>query len=215
MTEEEVNKSIARVILSTKRKSRQFSLFEIANDIENLKNEKGSLNEVAKLIGLSPGMLSQFLSIFKLPKSVIELIKERKIDSVTIVHHLTKFKDNDILELSKLAAKNEISSQDLRILIPYRKQHANEDILDLVEKIHLSKNIKVSVVRILESDTTKSLSELEELFIKVVGKENILVIELNGNFIDIKLTKQGENNLRSKAKQLSLTLRELITRLTT
>src|SRR5260370_13696241 len=106
MTEDEINKAVARIILSTKRKSRQYSIFEIALDIKALKAAKGGIIEVAKVIGISSGMLSQFLSVFKLPASIIELVKERKIDSASMVHNFSKFKENDILKLAELLASN-------------------------------------------------------------------------------------------------------------
>jgi hypothetical protein len=213
MTEEEVNKAIARVILSTKRKSRQYSLLDIATDIDALKEAKGGMQEISKIIGVSAGMLSQFLSVFKLPKPVIQMVKERKIDSVSVVHNLSRFNEEDILNLAELLVSKKLSSQDLRVLIPYRKQYLNESIINLVEKIHLSKNIKVSVIKIDKNDTTKTINELDSHFATQVGRENLLKIETNKNNIDIKLTKQGEKILRQRAKQNKKSLQELITSL--
>ncbi len=211
MTEEEINKAIARIILSTKRKKRQFNLFEIALDIESLKNEKGGMKEVSKLIGVSAGMLSQFLSVFKLPEPIVELVKERKIDSVSIVHHLAKYNSEDKQKLVELLSSKELLSQDLRILIPYRKQYPNESIIELVERIHSSKNIKVSVIRINKNDTEKTIIELGSIFTKEVDKENLITVESKDDVIDIKVTKQGEKILREKAKRNGKTFQELIT----
>lgn len=210
MTEEQINKAIARVILSTKRKKRQHSLYDIALDIDSLKKAKGSISAVAKIIGISSGMLSQFLSVFKLPNPVIELVKKREIDSVSMVHHLSKFQNDDLLKLSELLSSNQLSSGDLRILIPYRKQYKNETILELVDKIHSSKNIKVSVIRINKDDTSKSISELNSIFSYQVGDSNVIEIEPNNDLIDIKITKQGENILREKARHCKKTIQELI-----
>lgn len=213
MTQEEINKSIARVILSTKRKSRQYTLFEIATDIQALKTSLGSLNEVSKVIGVSAGMLNQFLSVFKLPEFILKLIKERKIDSVAVVHYLSKFSANDIGNLAKLLSSNKLTRQDLRILLPYRKQYPDEQIIDLVERIHSSKNIKVSVVRITTEDTPKSIDELKNIFSEQVGSENLNSIVPNGNHIDIKFSKEGEKRLRKSAKENKKSLQEFITSL--
>jgi hypothetical protein len=210
MKQDEINKVIARLILSTRRKSRNFSLFEIASDILYLKNSFGNLSEVSKLVGVSPGMLNQFLSVFNLPEFVLGMVKERKIDSVSMVHYLTRFKEADIISLSKLIVSKELSSQDLRILLPFRKQHPNADILDLVKKIKSSKNIKISVIRIDKSDTEKSILELTKAFVNEVGKENLYAIEENINFIDIKLLKEGETILRQKARLEKKSLQEFI-----
>lgn len=213
MTEEEINKAIARVILSTKRKSRQYSLYEIALDIDNLKKAKGGMQQVSKLIGVSAAMLSQFLSVFKLPKPIFDLVRERKIDSVSMAHNLSKFNDEDALQLSTLLSNNKLTSQDLRILIPYRKQHSKETILELVEKLNSSKNIKVSVIRINQNDTSKTLPELNSFFVNQIGSENLVAIEKHNEQIDIKIRKQGEKILRDKAKQIKITFQELITKL--
>lgn len=210
MKEDELNKTIARVILSTKRKKRQYSLYEIAMDIQALKESTGGISNVSNIIGISPGMLNQFLSVFKLPQRVIELVKQRKIDSVSIVHHLSKYSEQDERELENLLVENKLSSLDLRILIPFRRQFPNESIKKLIEKIQSSKNIKVSVIRIHKDDTLKSLSELTSLFSNEVGIENLIAVEQNDNSIDIKLSKQGEKILRQKAKSNKTTFQELI-----
>lgn len=214
MTDEELNKAIARLILSTKRKRRQFSLYEIALDINTLKKSIGNINEVASIIGISSGMLNQFLSVFKLPDPVIELVKKREIDSVSMIHYLSKFNNEDLLILSELLSTKKLSSQDLRILIPYRKQHKSESIQDLVKRIHSSKNIKVSVIRINKQDTSKSIIELKSNFSNQVGIENLIQIEFNNEFIDIKLSKQGEKILKEKAKMSKKSLEELISNIT-
>ena len=171
------------------------------------------MKEVSKIIGVSSGMLSQFLSVFKLPKSIIESVKQRKIDSVSMVYNLSKFNNEESLQLAELLVSNKLSSQDLRVLIPYRKQHTKETIVDLVEKIHSSKNIKVSVIRISKEDTSKSIPELSSFFAIQVGKENVISIEQHNNFIDIKLSKQGEIILRQKAKKNNKTFQVLISNL--
>ena len=211
MKDDEINKTIARVILSTKRKKRQYSLFEVAMDIQTLKESLGSISNVSKIVGISTGMLNQFLSIFKLPQRIIELIKQRKIDSVSVVHHLSKYNEKDKKVLENLLIENKLSSLDLRVLIPFRKQFPNESIIELVEKIHSSKDIKVSVIRIHKDDTEKTLPELTDCFITQVGRENVITVEQHNNFIDIKLSKEGEMILRKDAKENKKTFQGLIT----
>lgn len=213
MNEEEVNKAVARVILSTKRVKRQYSLYDIASDIEFLKGAKGNIKEVSKVIGISPGMLNQFLSVFKLPIDIVELVKNRKIDSVSIINSLSKLENKDVLELSEMLRNNLISSHDLRVLIPYRKQFPNESIEELVKRIRSSKNIKVYVLRISKQDTTKPLEELEKIFTDSVGSENLHSIEQTNDFINIKIFKEGERCLRGKAKSKKITLQELVSNL--
>jgi hypothetical protein len=213
MNPEEINKVIARVILSTKRKNRQYSLVEIASDIKNLVDSLGSMKEVSNLIGVSPGMLNQFLSVFKLPEITLESVKDRSIDSVSIVHSLSKFNKGDIVDLSTMVKSNRLNSQDLRALLPYRKQFPDKNIFTLIEEIKSSKNIRVSVIRILTEDTSKSVDELRSDFLKIIGEQNLNTIVKSGNHIDIKITKEGETILRKSARDNNLSLQQFISSL--
>jgi hypothetical protein len=213
MDNEIINSTIARVIVSTATKKRQFSLFDIAEDIKYLKKENGGMKKVSQVIGISAGMLNQFLSIYKLPEEIIELVKSRKIDSVSIVHHLSKFKKEEAIELSNLIINDGLSSQDLRILLPYRKQFPHKSINELVKKINDSKNIKVSVIRFSSSDLKKSITSLKDSIVSLVGKENFLTIDNYDNYIDLKITALGEKTLREIVKTQHQTFQELISQL--
>jgi len=211
MITEKYNKALARVILSTKRKNREYSLIEIAKDIKLLQETLGSVSEVAKVVGISSGMLHQFLSVLKLPKPVLKLIIERKIDSVSAAHYLSKFNADDIVELSRLIESNKLNSQDIRVLLPFRRKYSNEPILELVNRIHSSKNIKISVIRISKDDTNKSIDQLKLAFEKIVGSSNLMSVEAVGNYIDIKLLKKGEQQLRKAASANRTSLQGLVT----
>lgn len=208
-----INSTIARVIISTSTKKRQFSIFDIAEDIKYLKKEYGDMNKVSQIIGISAGMLNQFLSIYKLPDEIIELVKSRKIDSVSIVHHLSKFKKEESIELSNHIINEGLSSQDLRILLPYRKQHPLKSISELIKEINNSKNIKVSVIRFSCSELKISIASFENVIINIVGKENFLAISMSENYIDLKITVLGEKLLRKIAKKQKMTFPKFISQL--
>ena len=210
MNELEKSQATARLLLSTKRKNRQFSIVEIANDIQLLRNSLGDLTAVSKVIGISSGMLNQFLSVFKLPENIQQLILERKIDSVAIVNYLSKFPKEDAQKLVGPIITSELSSQDLRILLPYRKRHPEEDILQLLHRIHSSKNIKVSVIRVHKNDVTKSIEELVEIIKEQVGIDHFVSIESADTNVDIKISKEGEKILRNNARLKKKTLQEFI-----
>lgn len=213
MDNNKINEATARILLSTKRKSRQYSLYEIASDILYLKNETGGINNVSKLIGISTGMLNQFLSVFKLPSEIIELIKQRKIESVSTAHTLSKFNYDDSIQLAQLLLTDGITSQELRIILPYRRKYPKEPIVEIVRRVLDSKNIKVSVIRISESNMKCSLVELETRIVKIVGKENFLTIENSKSSIDLKITANGEKIIRQKAKEERKSFQEFFTKI--
>lgn len=213
MGNNKVNEATARILLSTKRKSRQYSLYEIASDILFLKNEIGGINNVSKIIGISTGMLNQFLSVFKLPAEIIELLKERKIESVSSAHILSKFNNEDSIQLAQLILTEGLTSQELRIILPFRRKNLNEPIIDIVRRVLDSKNIKVSVIRISESKLKCSITELENRILNLIGNENFLTISSSNSNIDLKITTEGEKKVRQKAKENKLSFQEFINKI--
>jgi hypothetical protein len=204
---------IARLILSTKRKKREFSILEIASDISFLKEMLGSLKEVSKVIGISTEMLNQFLSVYKLPQEVQTLVKERKIDRVAVVFLLSKFSEEDLQQLIPMVSDRKISSQDLKVLLPYRKQHSQEKIIDLIKNLSSSKNVKISVVNIPRKATNRSSQQIAEIIKAKVGDDNFLVVTEDENLYGIKIKKEGEKILRAIAKEEKISLSALITTL--
>ena len=201
---------IARLILSTKRKNREFHLIDIADDIDWLKHELGSLDEVAKIIGISTGMLNQFLRAKKLTKKLQELVKRRKIDSVDMVHNLCKFSPDDQDVIGKAIADNKINTRDLRYLSPLRKEFPNERIDTLLDKVVSSKNIKVSVIKFKKEDLLKSYENFKKDIESIVLPENLLALITDSNICEIKLTKEGEKLLRLEAKHKGKSLKDYI-----
>lgn len=204
--------TVARLIASTKRKKRNSSIKEIADDILSLKKEVGDINTVAKLVGISAGMLNQFLSFYKLPVSVQQLVEERKIDSVAMVFNLSKFNDSDANILAEMILQNKMTSQELKVLLPFRRKNITEDIRILVDRVYGSKNIKVSVIRVPD-DVVKDSVKLTQHIKGIVGEKNYVGIEKIEKHCDIKVTKEGEGFLRKAAKEKGLALHELISRL--
>jgi len=213
MDDSKVNAATARVLLSTKRKSRQYSLFEIATDILFLKNETGGIKNVVKLIGISSGMLNQFLSVLKLPTEIIQLINQRKIESVSMAHHLSKFNRDDSIQLAQMVINESLTSQELRSILTYRRKFQSEPIKDVVKRVLDSKNIKVSVIRFSDSNLKIDLSELSAKISKLIGEENFLTIVKSNKNIDLKITPVGEKKLREIAKSQKISFQEFINKL--
>lgn len=213
MDDSKVNAATARVLLSTKRKSRQYSLFEIATDILFLKNETGGIKNVVKLIGISSGMLNQFLSVLKLPTEIIQLINQRKIESVSMAHHLSKFNRDDSIQLAQMVINESLTSQELRSILTYRRKFQSEPIKDVVKRVLDSKNIKVSVIRFSDSNLKIDLSELSAKISKLIGEENFLTIVKSNKNIDVKITPVGEKKLREIAKSQKISFQEFINKL--
>ena len=164
----------ARVILSTKRKKRNYSLVTIADDIIKLKNKYGSIAEVAKTIGISSGMLNQFLKVNYLSDKIKNLVGKRKVDSVTIVSNLSKFSKEDQNILINYILDKNLNSQDLRYLSPLRKENPNRAIEDLVKQTLYSKGIRVSVIQFSQKDFARSIEDFERDIKNIIGEDNFI-----------------------------------------
>lgn len=209
--EEEIYKVIARLLLSTRKKSNRFlSITEIAHEIKWLKSKLGSINDVSKELKITSGMINQFLSIEKLDDRIQTLVKERKIDSVSVVFSLSKFNKTDQFDLANLIILKKINSQDLRLLRPLRKQYPQMSVNELVNKLLASKNIKISVIQFYIEDLKRNKDSFKRAIINIVSETNINSFDFESTPCLLKITREGETLLRKEADKRKITLKELI-----
>ena len=76
-----------------------------------------------------------------------------------------------------------------------------------------SKNIKVSVIKFEKEELKKSVEELENALIKIVGEDNFIEIEISEKIYSIKITKRGESLLRNFAKLQKHSLHQTVRKL--
>ncbi|MDI9312233.1 MAG: hypothetical protein QM535_18635 [Limnohabitans sp.] len=209
MTDTDINIAIGKLLANTKTKKRPFNIVEVANQI-NIVLKKQSLNELATTLGIKSAMLSKFLSVYKLPNFIKELVESRVIDSVAVVFYLSKLGEKDLYELLPFLKDDKINSVELKSFLPFRKQHPTQSIAELYNQHIASKNIKVSVIRLAETDLKSGIENLKNNLYNLLPQSEIITIEKNKKFVDIKLTKGGENLLRDKARNKNITLQNLI-----
>lgn len=209
---EKVNTLVGRIIASTKRQKRTLSIVDIAKNINELKEEVGGIKKVSELIGISPGMLNQFLSVFSLPTAIQELVKEKKIDSVAMVFLLSKYPKEDVSHLAKMITAKLITSPELKVLLPYRNANKGLNISDVIDKLRSTKDIPVSVIR-LPGNIINNPERIEKAIKFKIGDENLMAFEKGNEYLDIKITKHGEKILRHAAKEKGVTLQQFILRL--
>jgi transcriptional regulator with XRE-family HTH domain len=210
MQSEEV---ISRLFLNTKRKVRRDSLIKIANDISWLKNDLGSLQKVADVIGISSGMLNRFLSIEKLSPQIKALVEKRQIDKVSEVNDLSKFNLSEQEQIAQLLITKKLSSKNLKILPVLRKQFPKEDISELAERVTKSDNIKIYSINFYMGDLGKTKENLRSYLNDLIGDKEIISVVFLTNAGNIKITEKGEKILRSKAKQENMTFKQFINKI--
>jgi hypothetical protein len=205
--------TIARLILSTRRNKRPFDLIQVYNDFQILLNNGYSVRKISKILGISAGMINKFLSIKKLAPQLEELVRERVIDSVALVHNLVKFSNKDQLFLTKAIEEDKISTHDVRVLAPLRKSNPEDDLEKLINRLINSKDRQISVIRIPKETLLIDISIFTKLITDIVRKENFEEIVSNKDYYDLKISKKGELLLRKLAKTKKISLSKLINEL--
>lgn len=204
-TETEV---IGRLLANTRRPKRALSIFEIAEDIDWLSNHLGSLSAAATLLGLTTGMLNQFLRVRKLSPKAQALVKTREIDSVSIVHNLAKFSTADQDGIVDQIQQGHLAYADLRLLNPLRKQFPSEPIENLIKKLQDSKNIKVSIVQFPAESLHRDIADLRSELSSITGPSEVVDVVLENGVGSMTLTRKGEQALRQAAHRQHKTLRD-------
>lgn len=204
---------IARLILSTGRKNRPFDLVTVYNDFKYLLNNGYSVVNISKLLGISAGMVNKFLRVEKISPDLINLLKNRTIDSVALVHNLAKFSYNEQKIIVQSLEEGKLTTHDVRALSPLRKSNPEVELPILINRLTSSKDQKVSVIRIPCESLKKNISDFEEIVKEIIKEENFERIESNMEFFDLKMSKKGELLLRKHAKTKKISLNELINEL--
>lgn len=199
---------VPRLLISTHKQKRPFSIIDVADDIDWLSNHLGSLSAVSAILNVSSGMLNQFLRVRNLTPEAQALVKKREIDSVTAVHNLAKFSAKDQDEISNLIKQDSLSYLDIRLLSPLRKQFPDTPIEFLVEKLKNSQNRKVSVIQFPVETLHKDIEEVRRELSDIIGPEEIVDIVVDNQIGAIKITPKGEQTLRKEARRQKKTLQE-------
>ncbi|MBM3241381.1 hypothetical protein FJZ31_34300 [Candidatus Poribacteria bacterium] len=201
---------IARLIANTCRKKRPNSLIEIARDIRWLENDLGSLKAVSETIGISTDMLGQFLSVERLSPEVQNLVAERKIDLVNIVHYMRNFDSEAQQVIAREVIEGRLSGEDIRALAPLQKSLPHLTIEQLISRIQKSRDVKVYVAYFRVPPEFKNSNELKGKFEKIVGETEIVSFTVKDYVGTLELTSAGLKKLREAAKKRNLSLRKFV-----
>lgn len=198
----------SRIIANTRRHKRVLDLVEIAEDIKKLVDILGSTKAASQLVLLSESMINQFLSVLKLHPEVLKLVKSRAIDSVSSAFYLSKFSFDDQKELAQMIIDRRVNSAELRLIIPIRERFGSINASDLVQKLKESKNKKVSVIKFEVEESTSDFSIIELKLLSIMEKKDLISIEKHEKKGLIRLTPDGEKQLREAARKSKKNLQD-------
>jgi len=206
---DEATRILARLIRNTRTRKRVDDVVTVANQISLLQSEYGSLDKVSEKVGISKGMLRRFLAVYQIDEKVRELVRERKIDSVAFVNQVKNLPPNEQLYLADLFQKREISTDDLKAILPYRKINKKLAIEQIVKNVMETKDIKTYVL-IFPKPPGSDESEIKKYFGDLVGEDNIYTVRLKGEMLEVALLKKGKDRIFQVAKGRGLTLKEFV-----
>ena len=197
-------------IPSNKRKD---NIVDIAILIKNLEKEVGDLNAVGKQLMLSKGTLKKFLSALSLSEPVIELVKQRKIDSIEVVYFLSRCTKDEQRFVAGCVLNETLSSSDIKDgLSPLKSQNPDTPIEELVEKLIKSKDKSISVAYLDYPEKYSDVETVKKRLYKIVEKD-FISLEFTPDYGILKITKKGEKKLRNVAKNQNQPLKDLLTQL--
>lgn len=211
-------KSLAKIGKGTRRKKRDINLLEVAEGIRTLYDTKKSLDKVADIVKLSPEMVREFLKVTELDEKVKKLIRNNLIKGVDIAYRISKLSKKNQILLAKQVVDKNLSSDDVRAIIKYNIDNPRMSIERATNRVIRSKTKKVYVAYLgIEKDTFEKLAErkknaakiIRSLFNAFLCHEFIISFELNGRVVITKVSKEGLQEMRAKARELKVPLAKL------
>ena len=207
MTEPKV---ISRLIKNTRTKKRYSNLLDVARDIRWLQNFYGSLSEVAKTLRISEEMLQQFLSVEKLSPKVKKLIRDRRIDSVTIAHKIKNLNESEQNLIAHAVMDGRLTSSDVRALIAMKAQNPRLSIKKLISRIKNSKDIRLYVLKFRLPEELRKESLLRKKIEQLLSQTDIHSLAIENSIAVLTITKHGTEVLRKEARNRKLTLKAFV-----
>jgi len=212
--------ALAKISKGTKRKKKDINEIEVAEEIDKLYREYGSLNKVASYVKLSPEMVRQIKSLNTLENGVKQLYISGVLKGYDIGYRISKLQEKDQIILAKYITDKNLISEDVRAIAKYKIDNPRTPIGKVISKVIQSKDKKIYVVYLgIEKDTFEKLSgriknkdiekTIKSIFNSVVHYKFITYFELNGRVVLLKLLREGLREIRNKAKELKVPLRKL------
>lgn len=211
-------KSKVKIGKGTKRKRREINLLEVAEEMKSLYDTQKSLEEVAKFVKLSSEMVREFLKVTELDEKVKELIRNNLIKGVDIAYRISRLSKKNQILLAKQVVDKNLSSDDVRAIIKYSIDNPRMSIERATNRVIRSKTQKVYVAYLgIEKDTFEKLTERKKNTAKIIKSvfngflcpEFIISFELNGRVVILKVSKEGLQAMRTKARELKIAIAKL------
>ena len=207
--DDSLDRALALLISSTKRRNRHVSLIEVGEALETAKSHLGTLSAVGERIGLSGKMLGQFSKVNQLCEEVRDLVADRTIDSVDMVAHLARLNDKDQAEVSSRCVSDRWGTNDVRAFVELRKNNPISSSQEIGDKVFSSKTkheFAFEFVRRGASDVDSIKANLE----KYLPRDAIKSVEIHGSKGIVVVDSSGHDAMKREAKVRNVPIRNLL-----
>ena len=211
--ENDLDMALATLIKNTRTTSRHVSLSEIAKWVDIATTHLGSTNEVADRIGLSTKMLRQFLKVKELAPAVREQFARRELDSVDMAVHLRMLSPKEQEVVGCEAARGNLNTADVRAVVEFRKEHADAEIGEIVERVISTRNIKQYVIEFVLRGPKLDDPVLLCRFEDALTAGNIVSLNVTGSIARIILNQRGRAELQRIARENGMSQAEAVNKI--
>lgn len=209
--EARLEKALVCLVGSTRRNRRAKNLLYVAKELKIAEKLLGSRRAVAKQIRLSEEMLREFASVMKLDKSVMQMVKDRLLTSVDVAYRISMLNKSDQLKVAQAYVKKDLSGKDVKEVVALWKKNTKCTVEEVVRRIKSSRDIVQYVIRFRRREK-EGLAVLRRKFAAILGKDNIVSLEIKGKIVNLTISEKGRQILQQEAKKHGLTKRKLIER---
>ena len=209
----ECDKSIAALILSTKRKTRPLSLVQIAEELRTAINCFGDIQAVAERIGISTSMLKRFQCVDRLQRSLRLMVQTRKIDSVDAVAELASLSETDQDKLAKVLENEKFATEDIRGFVRFFHNHPELSMTEITEKVRAGITRRLYVYEFVIRGSMGEVGVVEQNVLKVLTSSELDSVELHGSTGYLKVLKLGKERISREAKARKLSVGNFVQRL--
>lgn len=211
------DRSLARVIATTRRQKRALSLDDIAAEVSALYRIHGNTQKVGRLAGLSSEMVREFLKINDLSPEVKELLKKRVIDSVDVAYRLAMLPRDTQQVVANEFLAGKLSSKDVRAVVSYAGRHPGVHIKSIIKKVVDTRNVKIYVAYFLApklGEGSKSPRRLGKVLRsrigKIIGESEIVGLSVKDSIGTLKMSSTGWKRLLNFSRTMKLPVRDTL-----
>ena len=118
---------------------------------------------------------------------------------------------SDQLKVAQAYVKRDLSGEDVKEVVSLCNKNTKWTVEDVVRRIKSSRDIVQYVIRFRRREK-EGQSVLQRKFAAILGKDNIVSLEIKGKIVNLTISEKGRQILQQEAKKHGLTKRKMVER---